>query len=90
MTSLPSYSSSDNEVTYVRVSAPLAFGENVALSSACRALEWRLGDGKLDPDQISYAGCANTNFKDRLVLRDGRGTDKLNICMDRFGVYEVS
>ena len=43
---------------------------------------------KLDPDQISYAGRANTNFKDRLVLRDGRGTDKLNICMNRFGVCE--
>ena len=28
---------------------------------------------EIGPDQISYAGHANTNFKDRLFLRDGRG-----------------
>ena len=33
-----------------------------------------------------YVGRANRNLKNRLVLRDGQGTDKLNIiCMNRLG-----
>ena len=38
---------------------------------------------------ISYVGRANRNLKDRLVLRYGQETDKLNICMNRLGLVKL-
>ena len=149
MTSLPSYSSSDTKVKYVRVTAPLAFGENVdvakgldrtlspqflslephsksfhcsPLHPSFLSLRWFLHGrvcaqvfGKSPArclnrwrsrqlvylgmeiarrrtgsrSNISYAGPANRNLKDRLALRNGQEPDKLNICMNRLGVCGV-